>query len=127
MTEEEFDPAKFREEWDTYRKERNDRLHRFFVRVMIIFALLGFTVAGSVVYVYTTSENNKEALCAYQADLVQRVASGEQFLKDNPNGIPGISEQTIRASIDSLKQSLKSFAIVNCPESMPPESTPHDQ
>lgn len=122
MTEEEFDPAQFRKEWDAYRQERNNRLHRFFVRVLIIFAILGFTVAGSVVYVYTTSENSKKALCAYQADLKQRIVSGEQFLKDNPNGIPGIPAPTIRAGLDNQKQALKSFAIVNCPE-----NTPDDQ
>lgn len=123
MTEEEFDPDTFRQEWDAYRKERNDRLHRFFVKVLIIFALLGFTVAGSVVYVYTTTENNKEALCAYQADLEQRITTGEQFLRDNPRGIPGIPAPTIRASLDNLKQALGAFSIVNCPSVEHPSTT----
>lgn len=92
------------------------QLQRFFRKVVIMFALVGATVAGTVWYVYHTSENNRNALCAYRADLDSRIASGKQFLADNPNGIPGISPKTLQSSIDNEERAAKAFAIVSCPD-----------
>lgn len=104
----------FREEWEAYRKERNDKLHRFFFKVMVIFALLGVTVSATVIYVWITSENNRKALCAIRHDAERRYALGEQFLKDNPNGIAGISASQLRVSINNSKETADSLSIVHC-------------
>lgn len=119
MTEEDIE-QKFRKEWEKYKKERNERLHRFFVRVLVIFAILGFTVAGSVYYVYTTSGNNQDALCALRHDSERRVALGEEFLKENPNGIPGVSVDSLRRSINNAKETMRSLSSLNCPSGEKP-------
>lgn len=92
------------------------QLQRFFRKVVAMFALLGATMAGTVWYVYHTTENNRSALCAYRADLDSRIATGKQFLIDNPNGIPGISAKTLQRSIDNEERAAKSFAVVDCPD-----------
>jgi len=114
MTEELTTEQKLRKEWEEYKQERNERLHSFFVRVMVIFALLGFTVAGSVYYVYTTSQTNQDALCAIRHDSERRVILGEEFLRENPNGIPGVSVESLRRSINNAKETVKSLSSLNC-------------
>ncbi len=119
------DPLKqFREEWEAYKKERNDRLHRFFVRILVIFALLGLTVSATVYYVYTSSETNKEALCAIRHDAERRVFLGEQFLKEHPNGIAGISANSLRVSLNNSKETVESLSSLNCVPVTMPERTP---
>lgn len=113
----------FRKEWDAYRKERNNRLHRFFVRVVAIFALLGLTVSATVYYVYVTSADNTEALCAIRHDAERRVAFGEEFLKENPNGIPGISADSLRRSTANSKQTVRSLSNLSCLSTEKPTST----
>lgn len=114
---------KFREEWDAYRKERNERLHRFFVRVLVIFAVLGLTVSATAYFTYNTADESKDGLCALRADSERRVVLGEQFLKENPNGIPGISVDSLRRSINIAKQTTRSLASLNCPPSETPTPT----
>lgn len=106
---------KFREEWDAYRKERNERLHRFFVRVLVIFAVLGLTVSATAYFTYNTADESKEGLCALRNDAERRVILGDQFLKDNPNGIPGISIDSLRRSVRNSKETVKSLSSLSCP------------
>ena len=72
------------------------------------------------------------ALCAFRADLRNRVKDGarqlkisESFLADNPNGIPGVPVETLRASVvnrritlDNQRKTLQSFAgyLTDCPQ-----------
>lgn len=113
MIEETFEERLLRE-WEEFKKERNERLHRFFRKVLVIFAILGFTVAGSVYYVYTTSVTNKEALCSVRHDSERRVILAEAFLKENPNGIPGISIDSLRRSTNNAKQTVDSLSSLDC-------------
>jgi hypothetical protein len=104
-----------REEFAEFKAERNERLHKFFVKIMIVFAFLGFTTAATVYYTYTQSQNNRDALCAYRADLTSRVQQGEAFLKTHPEGFAGISAAQIRVTLDNQKKIIKVFKIVECP------------
>jgi len=114
VTDEDIE-QKFRKEWVKYKQERNERLHRFFVRVVVIFALLGITVSVTAYYTYTTSQTNQDALCAIRHDSERRVTLGEEFLGENPNGIPGVSTDSLRRSINNAKETVRSLSSLNCP------------
>lgn len=108
----------------TETKQDSDRLRRFFRKIIIAFALLGVTMAATVGYVYKTTQDNKEALCAYRGDLETRIASGEQFLKENPNGIAGISPTLLKTNLANQKRVVQAFSGVNCSGSAAPTPTP---
>lgn len=114
MIEESFEQKLLRE-WEEFKQERNERLHRFVVKIVVIFALLGLTVAASVYYVYTTSNTNKDALCAMRYDAERRVELAEEFLRDNPDGIPGLSIDSLRRSTNNAKQTAKALSSIDCP------------
>lgn len=115
MTEEEFE-EKFRREWAAYKRERNERLHRFFVMILIVFALGGFTMAATVYYTYTTSQKNQTGLCAMRADAQERIDQSADFLKENPNGIPGISAEQLKRSTANSIRTRDALKDLDCPK-----------
>jgi len=58
-----------------------------------------------------TAENRRAllALCAFQTDLEVRVQASKEFLEGHPQGIPGISLETIRNSYENQKRTLNSI------------------
>ena len=54
------------------------------------------------------------ALCVFVDDLERRVETSEQFLKDNPDGIPGISNETIQTSINNQLLTIDSLRGLGC-------------
>jgi len=82
-------------------------------------ALIGFIVSlvlifGTVAYVARESARTTHALCALRHDLEIRVSSGESFLKDHPNGIPGIPAKQIRDGIENQKRTIKALSALSC-------------
>ena len=81
----------------------------------IAFWLLLSYVLGVSVFIWSfvtlshrasDSAQAKRALCALRDDLVRRLADGEEFLAKHPNGIPGISVNDIRRSLQSQRQTI---------------------
>jgi hypothetical protein len=105
---------KFRKEWEAYKKERNERLHRFFVRVLVIFAVLGLTVSATAYFTWHTAKESKDGLCALRQDAERRVTLGEEFVKDHPNGFAGISRASLEQSIRNAKQTTSSLSNLSC-------------
>jgi hypothetical protein len=62
----------------------------------------------------TAAEQTSAALCALRADLERRVATSENFLERNPDGIPGISAKTIQDGIDNTERSIEALAGLDC-------------
>lgn len=58
--------------------------------------------------------NTNNALCALRSDLEQRVEGSIQFLKDNPDGVPGISAKVIQQSIDNQTQTINALSQLHC-------------
>lgn len=110
MTEEQF-----RKEWEAYKKERNDRLHRLMVKIIVIFAVGGITMSITVAYVFITSAKNQDALCSVRHDAERRVVQTEQFLDDHPEGIPGIPVSTLQRGLEAAKETVKSLDNLRCP------------
>jgi hypothetical protein len=90
------------------------------VNLLVLVVMVGVVVAGA-----TTTHNQSvelrrvavethAALCAFKLGLQDRVASAEEFLIENPEGIPGISRQDIQRSIDAQKSTLLSLDELDC-------------
>jgi hypothetical protein len=60
------------------------------------------------------SDRNTAAFCALSADLERRVKTSKDFLEENPGGIPGISAETIRTSIQNMKATIRALNVVDC-------------
>lgn len=125
MAKETFEQKLLRE-WEEFKKERNVRLHRFFVKVIVIFAILGLTVSATAYYTLNSAQDSKAGLCAIREDSEQRVHLGEEFLKENPKGIPGISAESLDRSIANSKQTLLSLSFLSCPPLDPPPPIPKE-
>ena len=54
------------------------------------------------------------ALCSLRADMERRVAASEDFLKDNPNGIPGISNEDIQTALANQKRTIDALGNLDC-------------
>ena len=71
-------------------------------------------------FAWNSSETRKvagdsnDALCALRVDLEKRVASSEQFLRENPDGIPGIPAKTIRDGVTNQQRTIKALSQLAC-------------
>jgi hypothetical protein len=55
-------------------------------------------------------------VCRLKDDLETRVANSEAFLRDHPDGIPGISAKTIQLGVDGQKRTIRSLRVIGpCP------------
>lgn len=70
---------------------------------------------GVAVKVYTDSRSTTDALCTLRTDLVKRVNSSRNFLKDHPNGVSGISPKVIIDGIDNQQRSIEALKGLDCP------------
>jgi hypothetical protein len=65
-------------------------------------------------YVFTVAHRNNIVLCAQRHALDVQIGSSEQFLKENPNGIPGISASVIQRGLTNSKRTRKTLDILDC-------------
>jgi hypothetical protein len=88
--------------------------------VVLYAALIG---VGTFVYVSRSHDlakinqvtvSTKTALCLFRENIEKQVTTSEEFLKNNPNGIPGLPAATIQSSIDRQKATLKALDILEC-------------
>lgn len=96
-------------------------LRRLMISTVVVYlALAGLGTFG---WLISTEQRNdirevatstNTALCALRGDLEQRIANAEQFLKDNPDGIPGLSAEAIQTSIDGQQRTVDALGILQC-------------
>lgn len=60
------------------------------------------------------TERTTHALCTLRGDLARRVQQSEDFLREHPNGLPGISPAVIRNSQKSQEQTVKALGSLRC-------------
>ena len=88
--------------------------------VVLYLALAGLGIIGYLDGVHRRAEITKVtlethiALCTFVDDLRRRVATSEQFLLENPDGFPGLSDDVIRESIAGQRQTLQALKALNC-------------
>jgi hypothetical protein len=54
------------------------------------------------------------ALCALKEDLATRHKNGQEFLKNHPHGIEGISRETIKQSLEAQRDTLRALSDLTC-------------
>lgn len=92
-------------------------------RPIFLFILVVATVSMVAIGIQVHRQNNQiktvaldthSALCTFKGDLKRRVTDTEQFLKEHPEGIPGVPTATIRRSLDGQRATIRSLASLNC-------------
>lgn len=94
----------------------DDRLHRFFLKLLIAFAFLGLTSAALGLYVAHVATENKKGLCALRTDAEDRINQTQDFIKEHPDGIPGISIAQLKRSTNNSVRTFMALEEVDCPE-----------
>jgi hypothetical protein len=56
----------------------------------------------------------REGLCALKHDVELRVDGAREFLKGNPNGVPGIPASVIRTSLKNQEATLRALHRLHC-------------
>lgn len=75
--------------------------------------VLGGTISNAL-DIRGTSSDLKRSICALRHERQQSVANAVQFLKENPNGIPGVSRADILRSIKLQQQTVRAFRFAGC-------------
>ena len=86
-------------------------LTRATVLLYVVLALTAF--AGWYVNHQLAVETNA-ALCTFVSDLQARAETTAQFLRDNPAGIAGIPEATLRQSLENQRLTIESLSGLGC-------------
>lgn len=60
------------------------------------------------------AQSTNAALCTFKRDLERRYATAVEFLKDNPEGIPGIPAADLERSLASQRATLDALANLQC-------------
>lgn len=60
------------------------------------------------------TEKTVMALCTFRADLQRRYEAGVDFLRENPDGIPGITAEDLQRSLDNQKSTLDALEGLPC-------------
>lgn len=106
--------------------DRSDVAAQIFRRLNILIittVILFVALLGMGVYVYSVTRNNTRALCAIKLDATRRVSETQEFLKEHPEGIPGLEPEILKRGIDTAKAQVKALSDVSCP---PPTIVPRE-
>lgn len=102
----------------------NWRLRRFFRKILVAFVILGLCTFATVLYISHVSAETHKGLCAIKGESQRRAKLGDDFLKDNPGGIPGISIDSLKRSTHNAKQTVSALEDVSCTEAELATQTP---
>lgn len=92
----------------------DNRLRRFFVKLLIAFAVLGFCMAAAVLYINHISDQTHRGLCALKTTAASQIKQTNDFIKDHPDGFAGLSTAVLMRSLEASKRTVKSLKDVNC-------------
>lgn len=86
-------------------------------RTFVALIVIGVTFVATAAVLYNLIEDNgraADALCVLRSDLQVRVTSAEDFIRQHPEGIPGIPAATLKTSIVSQRQTIRALRDLNC-------------
>lgn len=75
---------------------------------------LYLVLAGLVVFVWSNQRVTTDSLCTFRSGIEQRVAEGQKFLIEHPNGVNGIPASTIKNSLTNQQVTLKALKKLKC-------------
>lgn len=62
----------------------------------------------------TQTDRTNHALCTLRNDLDRRTIASKEFLREHPEGLPGIPAAVIRTSIQNQEQTIRALATLKC-------------
>lgn len=100
---------------ETRGNETATALRKGLRNLYIATAVLYLAFIGWGLKVYFDGQETRAALCTYRDDLQSRVTSNTEFLKEHPNGIPGVPTKVLVDSIANQQRAINSLTELNCP------------
>lgn len=89
---------------------------RRWLKILIVMTVLLYLILAGFGYVsWILSNRNTDALCSLRQDVERRIETSQQFLIDNPRGIPGIEPRVIRQQIQNNQRTVRALNSLNCP------------
>lgn len=91
-----------------------ERWARITFRALVV---IGVTLVATAFALGSLNHRNgqaRNALCTLRADLAQRATQAETYLRDHPNGFPGVSVQTLRTSVENQRRTVEALASLDC-------------
>jgi hypothetical protein len=86
------------------------------LKILIITTVLTFIALLAMgVYVYKIAQDNTRALCAVKQEAEKRVVETNNFLKEHPEGIAGISPAVLKRGADNAQSTVDALQNVTCP------------
>jgi len=112
--------------------ERTD-ISKQIKRLVWLVVALYLIQAGVSVYFFLAARDQREklavvavstarGLCAIRHDAENSVQQSQDFLKDHPNGIPGISRKLLLRSIAQQQALADNLAGIKCPAPAPTQT-----
>lgn len=87
--------------------------------VLCVVALLLFTGAllvraHDIRRLDEIAQSTNQALCTFRLDLERRYDIGREFLRNNPQGIPGLAGAELERSLANQRSTLDALANLRC-------------
>jgi hypothetical protein len=86
-----------------------------FLLIVAVGVFAWFEAAKQRRQLETVAVSTANALCVLRRDLEVRVENTQEFLDENPDGIPGISSAQIEMSIRNQQETIEALADLRCP------------
>jgi hypothetical protein len=93
------------------------RVELSFIAVVAVSFLVLVVMAWQIKATRDLAAQGEEAhvaLCALRVDLERRVQASQDFLREHPEGIPGIPTATIKQGIDNQKKTIDALGFLEC-------------
>lgn len=100
-------------------KEVAVTLNRSLRGLIIATIVLYLVLAVGGILVYSQGRTTTQALCTFRDDLTLRVVNSIKFLKEHPNGIPGIPPRTILEGIQNQQRTILALKELSCDTDIP--------
>lgn len=84
-------------------------------RLTVLIAMtvvLALGLSGTVIYVYTSSTVNRQALCTFRADVEARAKATRQLI--GRGGFPGLSTATLQTSVEGQERTVRALSALPC-------------
>jgi hypothetical protein len=91
-----------------------DRLRRITYRALIFFAITFVVTTWLVVHLIGQNSQANAALCTFRGDLEHRVTATENYLREHPEGFPGVSAATLQSSLNGQRRTVRALGSLDC-------------
>jgi hypothetical protein len=84
------------------------------VSIMAVLVWQAAAVGRNAERLEQVATETHDSLCALKNDIERRRSAGLKFVKENPDGIPGISRAQLDQSLSSQKSTLDALGVLDC-------------